>query len=369
MKIFVVDDDIVLRMIMVECLNDPRDTILEFSDGQDLLDAIDEEPDLILLDIEMPGLDGISACKKLRAQGHDHAQIIFVSSRDDLETRLTAYAAGARDFIVKPFDVEELFAKANIVREYLEKKAQSSSNFQYAQQTAFTAMSSLGELGIVMQFLRQSFECKDNDDLAANIFETLAQYGLEGVIELRTRQTSKAYARSGECTPLQHSILAHVQTLERIFRFSSQLSINYPNVTIVIMNLPADEERVGRLRDHLAVLAEGANARLQSLETAQIQVAQGNGIAHILVELNKTLHEIEQTQATTRLRSMEINNHYLQDLANAFITLGLADSQEDILTALAEKTNAELAQLRDIDGSTSDRLRAIREQLRTLIGQ
>jgi len=367
-KISVVDDDSVLRMIIVDQLNDPRDVISEFTDGKSLLAEMDVAPDLILLDIEMPEMDGIAVCKALRDAGQDQIQVIFVSSHDDLETRLAAYAAGARDFIVKPFEPEEVTAKVNVVRDYLKRKAESSSNFEYAQHVAFTAMSSLGEMGVIMQFLRRSFNCLDADGIASAMLEALTQYGLDSLIELRTGDIRQSYAASGECTPMQRSILTHTQSLERIFRFRSHLAINYPNVTLVILNLPADEELVGRLRDHLAVLAEGASARIQSLEIERLHASRGDGIAQVLADLTQTLHEIEQTQATSRLTATEVDTHYLQDMTSAFARLGLTDSQENILTDLAQRTRMELAKLREVDGSASDRLRSIRKHLLTLVG-
>jgi CheY-like chemotaxis protein len=367
MKIFVVDDDPIFRMLIVDALKDPRDSVREFDDGKSVVASKHEAPDLVLLDIEMPGMDGITACKILKAENKEYPQIIFVSGHDDLESRLAAYAVGARDFVVKPFDPEEVTAKVEVVRAYLERFEASKNNFQYAQQAAFTAMSSLGELGVVLQFLRNSFSCRDRDTLGAAIMDAVAQYGLDGMVELRSRAVTKAYSCSGGCSPLQRSILTHVQTMDRIFRFRSQLVINYPNVTLVILNLPADEDLVGRLRDHLALLTEGADTRLQALEIEQMKAVQDVGISQVIAELTQTMFEIEQSQAASRVRAMEVDSKYLLELVDVFVNLGLTDSQENILANMAQQTRIELAKLREIDGTSSDRLREIRTQLNRLI--
>lgn len=268
MRIFVVDDDALLRMIILEELNDPSDTVREFADGKPMLEAVAEGdvPDLILMDIDMPELDGITACLTLHEQGHNQIQVVFISSHDDLETRMTAYAAGGSDYLVKPPSFEDINAKVAVARRYHEAKTNLSSTIQFAQQTAFTAMSSMGELGVVLQFLRSSFACTDADAVARMVFEALGQYGLEGMLELRDAET-RYYASHGVCTPLQESVLTHARKMERIFRFRSQLSIHYPLAALVIVNLPDDEDRVGRLRDHLAILVEGADAHIKALNT------------------------------------------------------------------------------------------------------
>ncbi|MBV5333423.1 response regulator, partial [bacterium] len=78
-------------MIVLDQLDDARYSIQEFVDGPSLLAAMSDPPDLILLDIEMPGMNGLSACRALRQQGYDQVQVIFVSGRDDMESRLAAY--------------------------------------------------------------------------------------------------------------------------------------------------------------------------------------------------------------------------------------------------------------------------------------
>lgn len=90
--------------------------------GQEALAlAPDLRPDLVLLDIMMPGLDGYETCRRMRAHpALRHTKIILVSARALLSERLQGYEAGADDYITKPFDEDELLAK---VRVYLRLKS------------------------------------------------------------------------------------------------------------------------------------------------------------------------------------------------------------------------------------------------------
>ena len=369
----IVDDEASARLTAIAALDTTEFSVREFHNAQELLDALNdfasEAPDLILLDIEMPGMIGIEACRRLRATGNDTVQVMFVSSHNDLETRLTAYDAGGNDYIVKPFELAELTRKVDVARQCAARRRDLGTQMQFAQQTAFTAMSSMSEMGIVLEFLRNSFACDTPAALAARLFDALRQYGLDGLAKLRVSREWQYFSSKGECTPLECSILEHAGTMDRIFQFRDRLTINYPSITLVFHPLPLDDpERVGRLRDHLAVLAEGADTHLQALEIAQRQRVQASGIGEVIIELSKTLEEVDRLQAEHRLRAAEIDEAYLEDLITTFIHLGLSDHQERTLADMAQHTHQKLAALRDENSSVGDRLRDAARKLNRLVG-
>lgn len=372
--IYVVDDDPTARMIAAAILEQPGLVVREFSDAPAMLATFDDfnanPPDLILLDIEMPGMDGIAACRALRDAGNDTTQVMFVSAHNNLETRLTAYDVGGDDFIVKPYEPEELARKIGVARACAARRHALGVQMRYAQQTAFTAMSSMAEMGTVLEFLRASFSCDTPDMLAARLFDALRQYGLDGLARLRCDQTWHSFACHGECTPLECSILEHAAAMERIFQFRNRLTINYPNITLITHPLPLnDPERVGRLRDHLAVLAEGADTHLAALESMRRQRAQSSGIGEAIAELTATLAEVDRQQAEHRLRAAAIDEAYLEELIAAFVHLGLTEDQERALADMAEHTHQQLAALRDESSNVSGRLLDVAHKLNRLISQ
>ncbi|ETW94628.1 MAG: hypothetical protein ETSY1_34010, partial [Candidatus Entotheonella factor] len=85
------------------------------SGDEALIEAGISRPDIILLDVMMPGMDGYETCRQLRATPDlAHTKILMVSAKARLEERLQGYDAGADDYIVKPFDPHELRAKVNV---------------------------------------------------------------------------------------------------------------------------------------------------------------------------------------------------------------------------------------------------------------
>ena len=73
--------------------------------------AITEDYDVIVLDIMLPGMDGLSFCRKLREEGEKQTPVLMLTARDTLSDKLEGFDAGADDYLVKPFELEELSAR------------------------------------------------------------------------------------------------------------------------------------------------------------------------------------------------------------------------------------------------------------------
>ena len=73
--------------------------------------ALADPPDVLVLDLTLPGLDGLHVCRRLRAQADRHVPVLMLTARDALADKLAGFDAGADDYLVKPFATEELFAR------------------------------------------------------------------------------------------------------------------------------------------------------------------------------------------------------------------------------------------------------------------
>lgn len=112
MKVLLVEDDARLVLALTEGLLDEHYTVEVAEDGQlawDLLTSY--EFDLVLLDVMLPKLDGISLCRQLRAAGKQ-TPILLLTARDTTADKVQGLDAGADDYVVKPFELEELLARA-----------------------------------------------------------------------------------------------------------------------------------------------------------------------------------------------------------------------------------------------------------------
>ena len=117
-RILVVDDDPHIRELLAFALSKAGMTVAEANDGEAALAAIGREtPDLMVLDINMPRLNGLDLCRRLRAGGGAAANlpILFLSSRDDEIDRIVGIEIGGDDYVVKPFSPREVVARVGAI--------------------------------------------------------------------------------------------------------------------------------------------------------------------------------------------------------------------------------------------------------------
>src|SRR6059036_2962893 len=109
-SILVVDDEPQIRRVMRSTLTNHGYVILEAKNGEEAIEvARKEKPDLILLDVNMPGMNGVDACREIRRGSA--APIIMLTVRNAERDKVLALDAGADDYVVKPFGIEELLAR------------------------------------------------------------------------------------------------------------------------------------------------------------------------------------------------------------------------------------------------------------------
>ncbi|MGH2995760.1 MAG: response regulator transcription factor [Gaiellaceae bacterium] len=113
MGILVVDDERSVREALRRALELEGYEVELAADGQEALQRLDEgdfEPDAVVLDVLMPGIDGLEVCRRLRRAG-SRLPVLMLTARAEVADRVAGLDAGADDYIVKPFALEELFAR------------------------------------------------------------------------------------------------------------------------------------------------------------------------------------------------------------------------------------------------------------------
>lgn len=138
-RILVVDDDPKITSFLKRGLAFEGYSVDVAMDGQSALkSALEKQPDLVILDIMMPGIDGYEVARRLRA-GDEQMPILMLTARDEVADRVQGLDSGADDYLVKPFAYEELLAR---VRALLRRSQQNNGNrttLRYADLTLDTA--------------------------------------------------------------------------------------------------------------------------------------------------------------------------------------------------------------------------------------
>jgi two-component system response regulator MprA len=110
-RILVIDDDPKIRSVVRRGLVYEGFRVTDAGSGEEGLDkARDQTPDLVVLDVMLPGIDGLEVCRRLRDAGDDVA-ILMLTARDEVKDRVEGLETGADDYLVKPFSFEELLAR------------------------------------------------------------------------------------------------------------------------------------------------------------------------------------------------------------------------------------------------------------------
>ena len=111
MRILVVDDEPAVRESLRRALRLEGYEVELAADGQEALDVVHANgPDAMLLDVSMPRLDGLETCRRLRTEGNG-LPVLMLTARDEVSDRVAGLDAGADDYVVKPFALEELLAR------------------------------------------------------------------------------------------------------------------------------------------------------------------------------------------------------------------------------------------------------------------
>jgi len=125
MRVLIVDDEPAVRRAVERALRFEGYDVAEASDGAEALERLAVEPmDAIVLDVLMPRVDGLEFCKRVRAAG-DRTPILMLTARETVADRVVGLDAGADDYLVKPFALQELLAR---VRALLRRSGSDSTS-------------------------------------------------------------------------------------------------------------------------------------------------------------------------------------------------------------------------------------------------
>ena len=131
-KVLVVDDEEYIRDLVSSALRIAGFQSMTAIDGPRALAAVSaDNPDLVILDVGLPGIDGFEVCRRMRDDG-DETPVIFLTARDTAEDRVSGFTKGGDDYLTKPFSLEELVARVRAVLRRTQRSVASENRLRYA---------------------------------------------------------------------------------------------------------------------------------------------------------------------------------------------------------------------------------------------
>src|SRR5699024_11613621 len=114
-KLLVVDDEPNIRELLSTSLRFAGFDVIAAANGREALEAAEtQNPDLAVLDVMLPDMDGFTVTRKLRATGR-HVPVVFLTARDETEDKVTGLTVGGDDYVTKPFSLDEVGARIRAV--------------------------------------------------------------------------------------------------------------------------------------------------------------------------------------------------------------------------------------------------------------
>ena len=336
-RILVIDDDDFFAIHLERLLGETFDISHEWNGPSGIGKAIKLQPDIILLDVEMPEMDGYQVCAQLKDEEKTRdIPVIFISSHAETEDRLRGFDAGGEDYMAKPPVPAELKHKISVVLRNRQVNEELATRADSASKVAMAAMVSAGDAGLLLNFSREIATYTGFVQIAETCLGLLSGQNLDASVQLRSKQGVISRNQQGFCSPLEESVLQTMGTCGRIVDLGKRSAFNFERVTIIVNNMPRENpDNDGRLKDTVVMVAEIVDIHLSTLEITFEAIGRGDTLLELLHKNATTLREIEQRFQFQRSESSEILSQLVTDIEDSFVFLGLTDNQEKYLQNMA----------------------------------
>lgn len=330
-NILAIDDDKISQKMIRRALQDEPFSIEFADDGEQGLDkAMQNIPDIIILDVEMPGMNGYEVCDKLRqTEDTQDIPVVFLSSHSTLRERMQGYEVGANDYLVKPFDNDYLVAKIKVLAKYREEQRTLQEQYKQAQKTAIIAMTGSSELGLAMQFVEKSYGFHNYEDLSNALLLICQQYQLNCALMILGDEDKCWYSLEEAISPLEKEMIEMVDRSQRLVDFGSRTIINFQNLSLLVKNMPLDDmERYGRMKDLLPMLLAAVDSKINAIKADFALNQQSEELLQSFGQIRGRLYYLAKSLINNQQESTQLLNDMVTELNTDLLRMGLDDDQE-----------------------------------------
>jgi len=328
-SVLIIEDDPQYQNLLLESLTEQYDIhiAINIKHADELLTSV--KPEIIISDVNLPDGSGIDFCKsKLELEIMKEASIIFISGGKDFSSKFEAYDAGAMDYIEKPFSIMALIAKIKQVATYQSRRKTLAQGVDEAHSMATQSLKDAAYYGDIVQFYKNLLHCRDEQQIAQELFRFMGQKNLSTAIEFRSNNACSNFDQhNGVCSAIEINLFELLQKNGRLFEFGKRIIVNDKHVSFLIKNMPDDEGEQGRIRDYIAVLAEGMEARYRDILRQRVL---NTVMQQLQVLVHKLLESVEKDNKD------EIMEAFSLDLKMSFHVLDLSESQEQYLAQIID---------------------------------
>lgn len=262
-KILIVEDDPVFQEISAAVFSSYQLKLVGTGEeGVEVAQAF--LPDLIVMDINLPGIDGYETCQQLRKNSAtEQTPVLFISDYTGLEDRLKAYGAGGDDYFTKPIDSKEVLVKVEKFLAFKKKQQVLAEQLNDSYSIVMDMQHTAAYLQTISRFLINMLYCHNMEDVASIFFKAAKGMNINCILSIQTEDESILQSTTGTITGLENEILDLSSSLDRIYSFGNNRAIfTWSNATVLIRNL---DDKI----DILAILMDGMEAGIRAVTQQQ----------------------------------------------------------------------------------------------------
>ncbi|MCP4433042.1 MAG: response regulator [Gammaproteobacteria bacterium] len=353
-KILAVDDDSTSRKMIGRALAEEDFEQLYAVDGEDgLAKAAEYAPDIIVLDVEMPGMNGYDVCEKIRSSNElADISIVFLSSHSSLHERIRGYEAGGDDYLIKPFEKDDLVSKLKVLARYREEKRRLKEQFEQAHNTAMVALTGSSELGLAMQFVERSYGFVEMEPLIDALLDICHQFQLNCVTMLLTDDAPVWKSNNEAIKPLEKEMMEMLDRNQRFIDFGGRTIVNFVNLSLLIRNMPLDDmDRYGRIKDLLPMLLAAIDSKMNVIKVEQGLADQSKDLMKAFGQIRSQLYHLAKTLVVKQKDGEVLLDTMVTELNTDLLRMGLEEDQEARVLSTVENAIGEA--IKKLDASTT----------------
>jgi len=339
-KILSIDDNNQNLTLIEQVLNDDFDIVSSDGNSPIIELILKEQPQIILLDINLEGKSGYDLCKELRCSNVDEDIIvIFVSALSTVDDKLVAYANGGDDYISKPVDIVELCHKLKRVEKRLKEANSLKVRATRASNMAFISMKQASELGVLIEFFKETLNISNPDPLFLKISEFFDQFATQFSLEFRFNEHKFQYPKNN-ISALEMEVLSLGIKAGKVVSFGKNILFSSQWCSILTKQLPDDDEDyLGRIRDHFSILLNIIDSRLIFMESEDIRIkAREKALENLNNSLATDFCEIKENVLNQEKELLALLSELTSRMDEKTVSMGLSYEQETELIDLCEET-------------------------------
>ena len=366
-KILVVDDEPFNLEIMQEILEEDYE-VSYVKSGAECMDLVEKlMPDVVLLDVNMPGMSGYEVCQQIKENSKTaDIPVTFVSALDTLAERLAGYEVGGDDYICKPFESSELLSKVTIAVKYKKEKENLRIDAERAMEKAMSAMQGTDDSGVVVDFLRASLECDNMDKLADLTLYTIGTMGLRSSVQIRNGEEIVHKSSDGSVNQLERTVVKKMSKEDSVVDLGVRTVFNYDHVSVLIKNMSfEDDSQRESIKSRIALISQVLEVRILSLMqlaagSSNVATGAGNiGSARQSKELVEMMAKLEATLNDIAPRYLKILSNLSFNLESEFSNLELTEEQEHAILRVVDAAVSEAHAIQAAGGNISEQASAL----------